>query len=245
MPTRATLQVPDHVDVKNALVVVATPGVGLVGAIAAGYVQKRLDMPLAGGLYSPDLQANLPIVEGVGQPPFRVFALETRRAFPGSWERLVVIVSDAAPPAGAQHDVAACIAAWAKARGCRRIVVLDGVIVDREEWDDMVWGAATDAKGAEFLSKHRVQIVGQGNVGGFSGHVLNAGAAAGVESIVLMAESDPAYPDALAAARIVDVLDALLPGIAIGTDALVAEAEAVEAALRETQARLSARKAAP
>lgn len=234
-PTFAVQTRPD-VELKNALVLVGAPGVGLVGAIAAEYVVNKLSMPLVGGLYSPQLQAHAPIREGVAVPPFRIHALETRRMFPGAWERLVVVRTETTPPGEHAADVARAIAEWARSAGCRRMVVADGVVVEREDWDDMVWGAASDARGLDFLRKHSVGVVEQGNVGGFSGVVLNAGAAAGVESLCLLAEAAPGYPDAMAAARVVEIIDAMLPGIVIGTQPLVQEAEEAEAAVRAMQA---------
>lgn len=236
-----TVQTTPGVELKNALVLVGAPGVGLVGAIAAEYVVKKLSMPLVGGLYSPQLQAHAPIREGVAVPPFRVHALETRRLFPGAWERLVVVRTESTPPAEHAAGIARAIASWAREAGCRRLLVTDGVVVDREEWDDMVWGAASDARGAEFLRRSGVGLVEQGNVGGFSGLLLNAGAAAGLESLCLLAEAAPGYPDAKAAARVVEIVDAMLPGIVIGTQPLVQEAEAAEAEVRAMQARLAVR----
>ena len=241
MDSAFTVQTRPDVDLRNALVLVGAPGVGLVGAIAAEYVVTKLAMPLVGGLYSPHLQAHAPIRDGVAVPPFRIHALETRKRFPGAWERLVVVRTESTPPAAHAASIARSLAEWMRDNGCRRMVVADGVVVEHEAWDDLVWGAASDARGVEFLQKHGVGLVEQGTVGGFSGLLLNAGASAGVESICLLAEAAPGYPDAKAAARVVEVVDAMLPGIVIGTQPLVQEAEAAEAAVRQMQAKLAAR----
>ena len=46
--------------------------------------------------------------------------------------------------------------------------------------------------------------------------------------MALLVEADPSYPDARAAAKLIELLDKLLPNIKLDTEPLIEEAERIE-----------------
>lgn len=72
-------------------------------------------------------------------------------------------------------------------------------------------------------------------MGGVAGALLQAGARAGVDVLALLAEAKPDGADARAAARLVQVLDRMIPAIELDLGPRLRQAEAIEATVRKAQ----------
>ncbi|MDX1611628.1 MAG: PAC2 family protein, partial [Candidatus Thermoplasmatota archaeon] len=95
--------------------------------------------------------------------------------------------------------------------------------------------------GLELLRKLGIQPVEDGMVAGLSAALLYDSEHMGLNTLCLLSETQPDHPDARAAARIVSVLDALIPDIPLETGPLLQEAEAIEAQVNEIRATLAAK----
>lgn len=245
MPTRmqpATFHIalrPDT-DLRGALVILGAPGLGLVGSIASQYVIGHLEMPLVGAVHSARLPPAVQVVEGRPVPHVRVYAKEARGRFGVTTERLVVIHTEAEIAPEWTTELAEAIVQWARASKCGTLAVVDGILVEGEGSEDVVLGVATSTEGLKALEQQKVPLLPAGTVGGIAGAVLQAAARHEVNAVALLAEAAPGYPDAAAAARLVEILDRMVPGIRIETAPLLKEAERIEIAVRKLKENVEA-----
>jgi uncharacterized protein len=95
------------------------------------------------------------------------------------------------------------------------------------------------------LAKHGLQQFGNGIITGVSGVLLNLGKKHGFNAISILAEANPNYPDARAAAKVIEAIDGLLEHVDIDVKPLYSEAENIERTLRMMQKQAANPTAAP
>lgn len=236
MDPRFTVHVPPEFDVKDALLIVGTPGLGLVGTIASQYAVRHLKMRPAGGIHSPSLPPRATIVNGRPMPPIRLHFAHEQTRLPFACDKLLVLTTEMAVEEAAAPFLAEAIGSWARAARVRAIVVLDGILVEAEEGaepGDLVVGVPSSDTAAKLLEAEKVDALQSGFVGGLVGALLHAGERHGVDVVALLAEASANVPDARASVRLVEILDRMVPGIKIETAPLLKEAETIEAMVRE------------
>ena len=234
-PARFSVELHQDVDASGALVIVGAPGLGLVGSIATRYVVQLLKMPLVGGVYSTRFPPVVQVAEGRIVPPVRIHATKAKGRFGFDSDRLFVVHTEADLSAEWVSDLAHALAEWARGAGCQTLAVVDGIYVADESEDDMVVGVAALPQGAKALEQQKVGLLPGGTVGGVSGALLQAGARTGMNVVALLAEAKPGSADARAAARLVQILDRMIPAIHIEVGPLLRQAEGIEAAVRRLQ----------
>lgn len=237
MDPRFTVHVPKEIDVKDALLIVGTPGLGLVGTIASQYAVGHLDMRLAGGIHSPGLPPRATIVNGRPLPPMRLHFAQERARLAFGCDKLLVLTTEVPVEDAAAPYFAEAVVAWAKERRVRAVVALDGILVESEADDDIVVGVPSSDSAAKLIDDQKVPTLPSGYVGGVVGALLHAGQRHGLDVVGLLAETAPGFPDAKAAARLVEILDRMVPGIKIETAPLLAEAELIEEQIRQQRER--------
>lgn len=216
------------------MVVVGTPTLGLVGTIVSHYLHDTLEMTSVGGLRSPFFPPVGRIKDGRPRRPFGLYALETTCGIDGDCEHLVVVESDFLPHPAIQADAARKLVAWARDHDACRIVVPDGLMVQGGEAEE-VHGVGSSQAAVDRVRKLGIEVIDQGILGGLSSLLLFEGEEQGVETISLLAESAPDHPDARAAARLVRILDRVVPDVTIEAEPLLEEAERIEEAVRENR----------
>lgn len=237
MPDEVRVWTRDELDLENAMVVAGVPTLGLVGTIVSHYLHDTLEMEVVGGVRSPYFPPIGKIHGGRPKRPFALYAMETSCGPDGACDHLVVAESDFLPFPPVQDPLARELVGWAADQGARWIVTPDGLHVP--ETDDVsVHGVASSETGLDRLRKMGVEVIDEGVLGGFSSLLLFEGEEQEIDTMCLLADSTPDHPDARAASRLVQVLDALVPEVDIETDPLQEEAQRIEEAVRENRARL-------
>lgn len=230
-----TAEVVLEEEVADPLAIVGLPTLGLVGTITAQYLVDQLEMPEVGGVYSRGFPPVGRISGGRSGFPVRLHAVEARCGLDLTCEHLVVGVSEFLPGPASVYDLSQALTAWADGADASALVVPDGLLVPGEEREE-IHGVAALEGGIGTLEAAGVDPLEEGILGGFSAAVIADGRRRGMNAISLLAESSPEHPDARAAARLVKVLDRLVPDIPIETKPLLEEAKRIEAktqALRE------------
>ena len=92
---------------------------------------------------------------------------------------------------------------------------------------DVLGIGATDKMLAK-LDEMEVTHLEQGVLSGMNAVLLGEGRRRGLDIMALLVEADPRYPDARAAAKLIELLDKLLPNIKLDTEPLIEEAERIE-----------------
>lgn len=233
MPVDAEIEIvtePDA-DLSRGLVVVGIPTLGLVGTITTHYLIDQLEMPQVGGIYSPRFPPVSRVTDGRSSLPVRLHTIEAQCGPGHACERLVTVVTEFLPGPETLHRFSDALTRWAIEQDAKLLLVPDGLMIGGEE-GPTVRGVAARQGGLAPLTKLGVEPIDGGVLMGVSAAMLAQGERLGADTVSLLAESAPDHPDARAAARLVEVLDKIVPEIDIETAPLIEEAERIEQQLQ-------------
>jgi len=216
------LTVQTDVSLDEPVLVEGLPGVGLVGKIAADHLVDELDMTYYAGVESegiPEVAVYEENARGV-HPPVRMYADEAHD--------VIVLQSDVPVSRTAAAGFAAGLTDWVAERDCLPLYLsgLPNEEYDATEVPDLYGVASGDAE--RFLAEHDIDAPAEaGLVGGPAGALLNRAADRDLDAVGIIAESDPQFPDPVAARRIIDAAIEPLADIEVNTDELVEKAEEI------------------
>jgi uncharacterized protein len=217
----------------GAFILVCFPSAGLAPTVAGHYVLQVLKLPRIGAFTSEDFPPLAVVQAGRVNPPVRVY---------GSKD-LVVILSEFPLLPGLINPLASAILQLAVQLKAGRVLGLEGVVphpadatdTELKPSDEMVWYAGSGSSEklpAEFKAAG-VRAMNDGVIGGLSGALLIEGLNSTVPvGTLLVSATDAGYPDHRAAAKIIELIDQLLPHVKIDTGPLRTQAELIERALR-------------
>ncbi|MFX0183723.1 MAG: PAC2 family protein, partial [Candidatus Hodarchaeota archaeon] len=121
---------------------------------------------------------------------------------------------------------------WTKDKGIERIVSVEGFKSDYTQSPRnlpiRVFGVGTTESCRQYLSEKKIPPLEQGVIKGLSAVLLNEGWYNRSEVIVLLGEVRQHYPEIRTAARIIEVLNQLVPSLHIGIEPILAQAEKIE-----------------
>ena len=224
--TQIDMRTFKEVDLKDGTILVALPSVGLVSTIAATYMISALEMDQIVAVDSDEFPP-LSMVYG-HKPKFPV------RVYAATKEKIACFISEVPLPGRTHRPLARRLLEWARAQGVSRIVCLEGLPIPGEHTDAEldVWAVGSTDAANEEIAAAGLHMLETGMVSGVTGVLLNEGRWARQGVIALLAEARPFMPDALAAARLVQAADELLPGVEIDLAPLLKEAKELEAHLQ-------------
>lgn len=207
---------------------VCFPSAGLASTIVGHHTVRHLKLPRVATVRSPGLPSATVIMERRPNPPVRIHASKT----------VIVAVSEFPAPSAIVQGFAESLLHWAERKKVGPIIVVEGVLKHEDgepgpETEKMMGIAATSAS-EPILEKAKVPQLVEGIVGGLTAELLNLSSIADRPLAVLFATTtDPGYPDYRAAARLVEVLDRIVPGLAIDPAPMLQQAELLEKMLKE------------
>ncbi len=213
----------------DPMVLVGFPSQGLVGAIVASYLVPKLDMELVATMDSPHLPPVASVRGGRAVSPVQIFASTTRCGLDGSCDQLVVVRSDAAPPAQNVDEICREILGYADSIGADTVLTLEGAPTSNGTDDvfavpNLHCSIDHDSVGATAFP--------DGSISGFSAALLTEGNTGHKPVLCLFTGVHEELPDAEAAGRLVEVADTLVPGIKMDPEPLMERAQAYEDELR-------------
>lgn len=107
-----------------------------------------------------------------------------------------------------------------------------------------IFGIASTKEAKELLDNPRITPFSEGVISGVAGVLLNDGKRRGFNVISLLAETRTEYPDARAAARVIEAMDEIVLNTGIDVEPLYKEAESIEMKIRMMRAQMSTTKKA-
>jgi len=225
-----------RVDLRGATIIDGFPSVGLVSSIAANYLIKVLEMEHIGIMDSVHFPTVSLIRDATPLSPVRIYAGKKEK----SGDQIVAFISEFQAPPNLIRPISNAIVDWAIAQKCKMIVSPEGLVVDPElrdsaEISDVVFGIASSARGREMLKQHGIQSFEEGVISGVAGILLNEGRKRDFDVLTLLAEAHPDFPDAKAAALVLEAIDDLLLGIDFDAKPLLEEAQRIEEHIRDIQ----------
>jgi len=230
-----------NTDLTGTDMVVAVPSVGLASTIAATYLITTLDTDQIVAFDSDEFPP-LSMVYA-RRPKFPV------RVYHAAKEKLSIFICEVPLAPKTHRPLGRTLLEWARARGARRILCLEGLPLPEEqaEAEIDVWAVGSTDEARRDIEASGLRFLETGMVAGVAGVVLNEGRWAGHNVIALLGEARPNLPDAAAAARLVEAADKLLPHVEIDLSPLLNQAKELEAHLQtfRGQAKPVTREAAP
>jgi uncharacterized protein len=225
-----------RIDLKGATIIDGFPSVGLVSSIAANYLIKVLDMEHIGIMDSMHFPTVSLIREAKPLSPVRIYAGRKEK----SGDQIVAFISEFQAPPNLIRPISYTLVDWAQEQRCKMIVSPEGLVVDpelrdRAEISDVVFGISSTQRAREMLKQHGIQSFEEGVISGVAGVLLNEGRKRDFDVITLLAEAHPDFPDARAAALVLEAIDNLMLGIDFDAKPLFEEATRIEAHIREIQ----------
>jgi len=230
------VKVDDSIDANGAMVVSCFPTVSMVSNIVAHFLVESLDLQFVGGVRDSRLPAVCLVQDGEPLPPIRIYAGEPNCTIEGC-DKLIVVLSDIQVHGRLALPLTEALFAWSKEANISSAILIDafahGVespheLVDDDDSDETILGIGATESTREKLTEMGVPLLKHGVVGGMTGVMMGEGRRRGIEISAILAEANPAIPDARAAARIIEKLNLLFPAVTLDAKPLIEEAARIE-----------------
>jgi len=215
----AHIETHASISLDSPVLVEGLPGVGLVGKLAADHLVEHLDMTYYGSCHCEGIPRVAVYEEGdpTIRPPVRLYADEQRD--------LLVLQADVPISARAVPEFATCVTGWLGDNDVTPLY-LSGIAEEKDEVPSM-YGIAT-GDGTELLPDYDIDLPTEnGMVSGPTGALLAEADEQGLDSVGLIVQANPQFPDPEAARTL--LMDGVEPiaDIEIDTDKLVEQADQV------------------
>ena len=228
-----------RMDIRGATVIDGFPSVGLVSSIVANYLINTMKLTKIGIMVSVYFPTVSLVRDGVPQNPVRIYAGEKVGDGPDSSDQLVVFISEFQPPPNLVKPIASTILDWAEDQKCKMLVSPEGLVIDKESVEidgkdeEMgVYGVGSTQWMRNELAKSGVNEFTEGVITGDAGVLLNEGRRRDFNVATVLAEAHPDYPDARAAAQVMEMINEFLLHIELDVSPLYHEAERIESQLK-------------
>ncbi len=217
---------------SNALMITGFPTVGLIGTIATRFIVYSLKLKLIAAFLSDYFPPMSIISNGEPLPPIRLYGEEKKCGPNGKYERLVVMLSEFVPHFTTLRPIANKIIDWCKENNCNSVVCIEGFNLEKKEDETPLMGVASTEDARKMLERYGIKVMEEGMVSGLSGILLYEGRRRNFNVACLLAGTHADYPDAKAAAKVLEVVNKMLPDIKIDPEPLYKEAEQIEAQIK-------------
>jgi uncharacterized protein len=218
---------------KGAMMVVGFPTHGLVGSVAASYLVHTLDMQPVAYMISEEFPPTVVMEEGIVNAPVRFYASKLVCGVDRSCDQLVVVIADIQPPAGMLNSLGRVLLDWAEEKGIAFVIAIEGQPIETDVSGDARVVAMANRAAAPLLEKYRFTAA-NGVVTGLAGGILLGAINRTTPVLCLVAQAHKDYPDARAAAKVIETVNPLVPLLALDTKPLREKARQIEAEVRKT-----------
>jgi uncharacterized protein len=249
-----------RVDLHGSTVIDGFPSVGLVSTITANYLISTLGLEQIGILDSVHFPTVSVVRNSEPLNPVRIYA--SRPPQNKDESQIVVFISEFQPPSNLIKIIASTILDWMQEQGCSLLVSPEGLVIDRDEEESgdqpesganeddgrpaspperpegssvEAYGIGSTPSARGLLEKNGIKMFNEGVISGVAGVLLNEGKRRGFNVISLLAEARPNFPDARAAAKVIESIAKLLPGFKVDVGPLYLEAENIEDRIKAMQ----------
>lgn len=216
---------------KGAMMIVGFPTHGLVGSVAASYLVHTLDMSPIAYMVGEEFPPTVVMDEGIVTAPIRFYASKTVCGPDRRCEQLVVAIADIQPPVGVLNALGRTLLDWAEAKQLSLVVAIEGQPIEKETKGDARVVAMANRAAASLLDRYGFTRA-SGVVTGFAGGLLLPAISRTTPVLCLIAQAHKDFPDARAAAKIIETINPLVPLLVLNTRPLREKARQIEAEVR-------------
>jgi uncharacterized protein len=218
---------------RGAMMVVGFPTHGLVGSVAASYLVHALDMQPVAYMISEEFPPTVVMEEGLVSAPVRFYASKLVCGVDRSCDQLVVVIADIQPPVGMLNSLGRVLLDWAEGKGVAFVAAIEGQPMEAEVNGDARVVAMANRAAAPLLEKYQFSAA-NGVVTGLAGGLLLGAISRPTPVLCFVAQAHKDYPDARAAAKVIETLNPLVPLLALDTKPLREKALQIETEMRAT-----------
>ncbi len=221
----------EEVDLRNALLIDGFPTVGLVSTIVSSFIVDALKLRRVGAIISRHFPAAAIIQNGVPSPPLRIYAGPKLCGPENECDQVVILTSEVRIPDDLQLPLAQKILDWAKAEGIKVTLSVEGTpMQDMPEPEETlgIYGAGSTERARELIGRFNLTPMDMGIITGVTGHMLYLANMEDRDVLCMLGPAHAQFPDARAAAKMIEVIDDMLPVIEIDTSPLLEQASKIE-----------------
>jgi predicted ATP-grasp superfamily ATP-dependent carboligase len=212
---------------SDAMMLVAFPGTGWAGSVAAYYLIETLKLKWIASMTSLRFPPIAVIRNGMPMPGIAVYGGPVSCGVDGKYGKLVVITAEFVPHPSIAGELSQTIFAWAKKKRIREIIIIESIASSGEGSDrDIRVIATTRAK--KDIRRLGLESLDDGLFTGFAGQLSVEAQLSGFPAITLMVSAREGSPDAYAAARILEIIAPLMPALEIDPKPLFERAREIE-----------------
>lgn len=232
-----TIHMYEDVDLSDSLLIDGFPTVGLVSTIVSAFIIDSLKLRRVGAIISRNFPAAAIIHNGVPSPPLRIYAGPKLCGPENECNQVVVLNSEVRIPDEIQLPLAKKILGWAEDNHVKLIVSVEGTpLSDAPDPEEQVgiFGAGSTEKARHIIKKYNLNPMDMGIITGVTGHILYLANMDKRDVVCMLAPAHAQFPDARAAARMIEVIDNMLSVIEIDTTPLLDQATKIEKEIQES-----------
>ena len=219
-------------NLEGGTIIEGSPGIGLVSSIAATYLVDLLKLDQICAFDSEAFPSTSMIYASKPKFPARIYA--------DSKHKIGVFLSEFTPTPPMHRPMAFKLMEWCKEQKISRIISMEGLPSDNkcrpgepmDKIETKVFGIGSTDKARKELKDAKIEALETGMIYGISGILLNEGRWNNYDVITILAEACVDLPDSFAAAKILEAIDKLIPGIKIKTKPLYEESKKLEKYLK-------------
>ncbi|MCH1461109.1 MAG: PAC2 family protein [Candidatus Poseidonia sp.] len=240
------VRITKDVSTENALVVACFPSIGMVSSVVAHFLIDHLDLEFVGAVVDNRLPVITLVNDGEPLPVIRAYAGKPQCTIEGC-DQVILLMSELVIPEPLINDIVWAMFEWSKENNIVAGVVIDAFAkegmkgslngseptVEYEDTEGVdVVGIGANQKVREMLKELGIPLLNQGVIKGINAAILSEARRRGLDLMSIMVEADPRFPDARAAATLIEHLNAYLPAIDLPHAPLIEEAEFLEAQIK-------------
>ncbi len=181
---------------KSPIVFAGFVGPGLAGPLAVGFMIEKLKMTEIGYLHSRYLPPSTVFIQGRLRHPFRFYSNKNGT--------ICAIICEVTLKMDGLYNIASIILDWIQSKGCKELVILDGVASDGH--DNKIFCAAEEDL-CRIMQNKEISMISQGFITGIPGSILNECIIRKIRAITLLVKASHTSPDTLAAATLIDAIN--------------------------------------
>ncbi len=217
---------------KNPVMIIGLPGIGLIGQVVGRYIVKELKAKRIANLYSPYFPHQVFMTKKGGLRLIK----NSFYLYKGKKRDIVVLVGDVqALNSQGQYEVAGFILDYAKKLGVKQIITVGGYSTGKIKEKRNIYAVTTSEKIRKELKKYGIIFgVAKGSIVGAAGLIPALGRTQNLEGICLMGETHGGYVDTPAAREIVKMLSSYL-GVSISLKRIDERARESEKVLKKIE----------
>lgn len=205
------------------IAIIGFPSTGLVSSILSNFYVSQYKMEVIGGMSGPEMPPYCFLYNGSAYPPVRMYGHKGK----GKKGRdVIVCVSEYAPKPEQCYVFAHEMIRYLRSMDVTDVICLEGINRFSDHDEPLVCGSGPGAM--DLMKKSKLDKMDNGMIRGMTGVLLYDGPLAGLNVVSIMTEGNPNIPDPGAAAKLLEPMSKMVPGLKLDPSPLLKEAEEIE-----------------